>query len=35
MGNTITEIIDELGIEFSENPFVNERPDEVTIYENE
>lgn len=35
MEKTIEELIDEFGIEFTENPFIKERPDEVTIYENE
>lgn len=35
MEKTIEELIDEFGVEFIENPFIKERPDEVTIYENE
>lgn len=35
MEKTIEKLIEELGIEFIENPFIYERPDEVTIYEDE
>lgn len=35
MEKTIEDIIDELGVDLSENPFIHERPDEVTIYEDE
>lgn len=35
MEKTIEEVMTELGIELTENPFILERPDEVTIYETE